>query len=209
MTSTTRITKIYRSRQTLSELLAAQGYDMTETQHFSINEVDTMYATSQLDILATRAADGCKVYVKYHSAPLSKNIRTAIDHIVEDLYVIDKVLTRRDTLIIVVDDEPNDSIVAKMKQYYNTAGIFIVMHNITRLQFNILQHVQVPKTEILTEDESVEFMRAHQISDKSKLPSISRFDPHALALCVRPGQICKFYRNSETAGESLYYRVCL
>jgi DNA-directed RNA polymerase subunit H (RpoH/RPB5) len=209
MTSTTRITQIYKSRCNLIKLLVAQGYDMTDKTNFSINEVNTMYWMSKMDIRAMRESDGCKVYVKYHSAPVSKNIRSAIDNIVDDLYVNEKTLTPRDTLIIVVDDEPNDSIIAKMKHYYDTAGIFIVMHYIKRLQFNILEHVLVPRMEVLSVEECAEFMRERQISDKSKLPSISRFDPHALALCVRPGQVCRIHRSSETAIETLYYRVCV
>jgi DNA-directed RNA polymerase subunit H (RpoH/RPB5) len=41
------------------------------------------------------------------------------------------------------------------------------------------------------------------------LPEISRFDPQALAICLRPGDIVKFLRGSETAGTYNYYRVCV
>ena len=42
-----------------------------------------------------------------------------------------------------------------------------------------------------------------------QLPEISRFDPQALALCIRPGDVCKFIRNSSTALEYNYYRICV
>ena len=42
-----------------------------------------------------------------------------------------------------------------------------------------------------------------------QLPEISRFDPQALAMCLRPGQICKFERDSATALKYEYYRICV
>ena len=48
-----------------------------------------------------------------------------------------------------------------------------------------------------------------QIKDKSQLPEISRFDPHALVVGVRPGNICLIQRSSLTALKTNYYRVCV
>jgi DNA-directed RNA polymerase subunit H len=209
MTSTTRVIQVYKSRRTLIDLLAAQGFDTSEYVDFSVNEIDTMYNNSQLDMLMTRESDGQKVYVKYHSSPAPKNINTALDNVIEDLYSVDEVLTPSDILVIVTDDDPKDTTVAKLKYLFDNAGIFVVMHNIKRLQFNILEHVLVPRTEVLTPAEKAEFMREYRVADASQLPEISRFDPHALALCVRPGQICRIYRNSETALQTVYYRMCV
>lgn len=202
-------TEIYQSRRTLVDILASRGFDVSEYTEFSPNEVDTMYNSCQLDMLVTRKSDGHTIYVKYHSSPVSKNIRTALDNMVEDLYLVEEILKPKDTLIVVVDDEPNEGLLAKMSYLFNHSGIFVVMHAIDRLQFNILEHVLVPRTEILTTEEAAEFMKTFRISDISQIPEISRFDPHALALCVRPGQICRFYRNSETALQTIYYRICV
>jgi DNA-directed RNA polymerase subunit H (RpoH/RPB5) len=43
----------------------------------------------------------------------------------------------------------------------------------------------------------------------SEFPEISRFDPLALALFLRPGRVCRLVRNSPTALASEYYRVCV
>jgi len=46
---------------------------------------------------------------------LSSKIRTKdLDEIIEDLFSIENVLTKKDTLIIITDDEQNDSIVARL-----------------------------------------------------------------------------------------------
>ena len=41
-----------------------------------------------------------------------------------------------------------------------------------------------------------------------ELPEISRYDPVAQAIGMRPGQICKIIRPSKTAITTDYYRLC-
>ncbi len=52
-------------------------------------------------------------------------------------------------------------------------------------------------------------MVRYNITDKSQFPQISRFDPVAKAICLRPGQVCKIIRPSKTAIETTYYRFCI
>lgn len=205
-TTSNRILTIYKSRMTMMELLHKQGYNMEEYQGFSINEIDAMYTNSQLDMLVTDK-DGKKTYVKYY---LSKQIRPAnLDDIIEDLYVIENILTKSDTLIIITEDEPNDTIVTKMKYLFDHDGIFVVIHNIKRLQYDITRHKLVPECTILSEADITALKTKYNIKELKQLPEISRFDPQALALSVRPGQVCEFLRESATAMNYKYYRVCL
>ena len=44
---------------------------------------------------------------------------------------------------------------------------------------------------------------------ENMFPEISRFDPVALAIGIRPGEICKIDRPSKTAIKSIYYRICI
>lgn len=205
--SSNRILKIYKSRNTILELLRMRGYNITDYSEFSINEIDAMYSNDQLDMLLTKENEE-KVYVKYYLN--SKNIRKEnLDTLVEDLFEIENVLTKKDTLIVIVNDEPNDTIVDRMKYLYDHDGVFIVMHNIERLQFNLLNHVLVPYTEILENSQVEELKKEYSLKNLTQLPEISRFDPHALAVCLRPGQVCKLQRKSSTALNYYYYRVCL
>jgi DNA-directed RNA polymerase subunit H (RpoH/RPB5) len=118
--------------------------------------------------------------------------------------VLENVLTKEDTLIVIIEDE-NDTIVEHMKYLYHRDEIFVVIHNMKRLQFNMLNHSLVPKMTILTEAEETEFMNTYKITDKTKIPEIS--DPQALALCIRPNKICRIERDSLTSLNYLYYRV--
>jgi len=207
-TSSKHILSVYKSRKNIVEILEQQKYDISEYNSFSINEVDSMHSNSQLDMLLHNHADNTKVYIKYHLA--SKQIKKQnLDDVIEDLYTIDNVLEKKDTLIIITEDEPNDTIVSYVKFLYDSIGIFVVIHNIKRLQFNILNHKLVPPTVILTPSEVDEFKLKYNINSLSQLPEISRFDPLALALCLRPGQVCLHKRDSMTALTTNYYRACV
>jgi len=204
-----RILSIYKSRGTILEILSDNlGYDTTEYEAFSINEIDAMYSNSQLDMLLKQKEGERKVYIKYYLT--AKQIRPQnLDDIIEDLFIIENVLTKDDTLVIITEDEPNDTITTKMKYLYDHDGIFVVIHNIRRLQFNILNHKLVPECTILQDKEIEDLKKKHNITNPMQLPEISRFDPQALAMCLRPGNICEFKRSSATAMFYNYYRVCV
>ena len=135
--------------------------------------------------------------------------KEVLDNVIEDLFTIEEVLTKKDTLIVIIDDEPNDTILTRLKYLYDHDGIFVIIHNIHRLQFNILNHTLVPHMHVLNEKEEIDFMKKYQIRDKSQIPEISRFDPQALVVGVRPGNICYIQRPSITALTTDYYRVCV
>lgn len=211
-TISSRITSIYKSRTTLLQQLEKQGYNTEDYSNFSMNEIDAMLSNSQLDMLLSHRDEGKKIYIKFYFTikQTNKQIKKdALDDIIEDLFSIDEVLTKNDTLIIIIDDEPNDTILTRMRYLFDHDGIFVIIHNIKRLQFNILDHSLVPFMRVLTDEEEPKFMLEKQISSKSQLPEISRFDPHAMVTCVRPGNICLIERSSVTAMTSNYYRVCV
>jgi DNA-directed RNA polymerase subunit H (RpoH/RPB5) len=211
-TPSSRIISIYKSRRTILELLDNEQYQVDDYLGFSVNEIDAMYTNSQLDMLLTNTTDERKLYIKYYVSPkqTAKQIRPAnLDEIVEDLFVIDNVLTKNDTLVIIIDDEPNETIINKIKYLYERDGIFVVIHNIQRLQFNILNHALVPKIQVLTDKETQELYAKYNLTSAAQLPEISRFDPQALAICLRPGKVCKITRDSATAMTHDHYRMCV
>ena len=207
-----RILTIYKSRLTIISYMEELNYNITDYNIFSINEIDAMFVNSQLDMLLKHNTEEKKVYVKYYfsAKTTSRQIRPqTLDTIIEDLYEIDSILTNRDTLVIIIDEEPNDTIVNKVKYIYERTGVFIVIHNIKRLQFNLLEHVLVPKFSILNEEEINVLKNDYNIKSLHLLPEISRFDPLALAIMLRPGEIVKLTRNSATALTNYYYRICI
>lgn len=206
--SSNRILTVYKSRKTVLSQLEDQGFHVGDYELFSINEIDAMYANDQLDMLVTRKTDGKKTYVKY-LLQIKQLRKDHLDQLVEDLYEVEQVLEKKDTLVVVVNEEPNDTIVTKMKYLYDHSGIFVVMHNIKRLQFNVLEHELVPSAVILTPEEVTELKTKFHIEKLSQLPEISRFDPQALAIGLRPGEVIRILRKSNTAMFYNYYRVCV
>jgi DNA-directed RNA polymerase subunit H (RpoH/RPB5) len=61
----------------------------------------------------------------------------------------------------------------------------------------------------LSEEEVEEVKIKYNINKLSQLPEISRFDPVAQVIGIRPGQVCEIIRSSKTAVNSKYYRVCI
>lgn len=207
-TTSNRILSVYKSRKNVLELLEKQGFNIDQYVNFSINEIDAMHSNNQLDMLLTSDNTQQKAYVKYYLT--TKQIKPdGLDNIIEDLFDIESVLTKTDVLIIIIEDEPNDTIITKVKYLYDRNGIFVVIHNIKRLQFNLLNHKLVPACKILDDKEINELKKTYKLENVSQLPEISRFDPQALAICMRPGQVVKFERESLTALKYHYYRVCI
>ena len=208
MSSNNRILRIYKSRVNVLKQLANQGYNVTDYSEFSINEIDTMFSNKQLDMLVTNENTDKKTYVKYYLD--AKQVRPQyLDEIIEDLYSVETILTKDDTLIVIIDGEPNETIITKVNYLYNHDGIFVVIHNISRLQFNIMEHSLVPPIKILSSAETVQLLSTYKLKDTTQLPEISRFDPQALAISLRPGQVCEIERKSVTAMKYEYYRLCV
>ena len=202
------ISTVFKSRQNLLKLLYQQDFDIKDYEEFSVNEVHVMYNNKQLDMMMTSKTDGenKKVYVKYH---LAKTLRREnINDYIDDLYNLEQVLTKNDTLILVIKQEPNESMINILSQIWEQDGIFIIIYNIDRLQFNILEHKYVPKHTILNDEEVKTMKKRYNIVNDTELPEISRYDPVAQAIGMRPGQICKIIRPSKTAITTDYYRIC-
>ncbi len=71
---------------------------------------------------------------------------------------------------------------------------------------DILNHVLVPKHEILTKEEEKEFLDKIRIK-KEDLPRIRKEDPAIRHLNPKLGDIVRIERKSPTAGKSYFYRV--
>lgn len=206
--SSDKIRAIYKSRSTLLELMDTQGYAVEDYIEFSLNEVDAMFNNDQLDMLLTHKENGKKTYIKYYTNGGQLHVRKMTE-MIDELYNIENVLTKDDDFIIVYEDDPNDTIVTDLKYLYDNEGIFVVVHNIKRLQFNILEHSLVPECRKLNAVETSDLMKKYNLSKLSQLPEVSRFDPQSLAICLRPGQVCEYKRQSNTAITTNYYRVCV
>ena len=197
---------IFQSRKTILELLDKQGYDISIYNNFSLNEIHTLYQNEQLDMFLENSKKK-KVYIKYH---LGKTLRDKnIYEFIEDLYNIEEMLKNTDTLIIITKSEPNQTLLKFLTHIWETEKKYIVTFSFKRLQFNILNHKIVPPHTVLSQSESNAIRQKYNIMNNEQIPEISRFDPVAQAICLRPGEMCKIIRPSRTSITSEFYRICI
>jgi DNA-directed RNA polymerase subunit H (RpoH/RPB5) len=205
MTDNTKILAVHKSRNILLDILKTRSYNIEDYSGFSINEIHALFVNKQLDILLTNNEER-KIYVKYY---LDKTIRPANVHdMIDDLFNIEQILTPNDDLIIIIKDEPNDTLQKLQNSIYEHDKIFITIINIDRLQFNILHHSLVPNHRVLSKEEAADIKTKYNIVLDSHIPGISRFDPVAQVLGIRPGELCEITRSSKTSITSKFYRFC-
>ena len=206
-TQSGQIIEIFNSRKTIIDLLESQKYDVSQYKDFGINDVNTLLQTSQMDMLLKKTTMDKSVYVKYH---LAKSLRPVnIYDYIEDLFTLDEVLKKKDDLIVIMKDEPNDTIRKTLTDIWEKEGIFISVINIKRLQYNIMKHQLVPPHFVLSSEEAAEVKRKYNIQDDSQIPDISRFSPVSQVIGLRPGELCRIERPSKTAIKAEFYRICL
>ena len=222
------ISQVYKSRSIVLELLKKQGYNINEYEGFSVNEINTMKTNNQLDMILEKNDNDTqtensvniddnndnvnvnkrnkKIYVKYY---LAKALRPGnLQEMIDDLFTVEEILTKDDTLMIVMKDEMNDAMANTVKDIWESEKIFIILQPLKRLQFNILEHVLVPPHRVLSEAEKIEVKIRYNIMNDNQFPEISRFDPVSQAIGIRPGEVCEIIRPSKTAISAPYYRIC-
>jgi DNA-directed RNA polymerase subunit H (RpoH/RPB5) len=82
----------------------------------------------------------------------------------------------------------------------------IEIFNENALMINLVEHVSSPQYEVLTNDETNEFLESYHVT-KNKLPILFSNDPAALYLNLKKGQIVRIIRNSEMTASSIAYRI--
>jgi DNA-directed RNA polymerase subunit H (RpoH/RPB5) len=211
--SSSLITSVYNSRKVILELMKRQGYLVNEYENFSVNEVNTMFNNKQSDMLLKKSEDNPatgkpdKIYIRYY---LGKTIRPQnIQEMIDDLFTLEEVLEKQDTLMIISKEDINDSLTTLLKNIWEQDGIFIIVQSIKRLQKVILDHVLVPPHKVLTSSEMDIVKEKYNIEDDSQFPEISRFDAVSQVIGIRPGQLCEIIRPSKTAITTKVYRICV
>ena len=201
------IIDVFKSRNNILNILKTRGFNINNYSGFSVNEIHSLVTNNLLDILITNTDTNKKVYIKYYD--LQKTIRpNNVHEIVDSLFNIEQVLNTEDDLIIIVKDEPNETLVNLQTSIYEHDNIYVNIINIARLQFNILEHSLIPKHRVLSKVEADEIRIKYNIESDEKIPSISRYDPVSQVLGIRPGEIFEITRPSKTAINSKFYRIC-
>ena len=74
--------------------------------------------------------------------------------------------------------------------------------------YNILDNNLVPPHRVLSNEEKEAISKEYNILEDTQYPEISRFDPVAIAIGLRPSEVVEITRSSPTALTTKYYRLC-
>lgn len=211
--------ELFISRNILLKRLEGLQYDVLPYINASIQEVNIMKETEQLDMMIHckyKNPDydyASKLYVHYL---MGKSLRPDnIYAVMNDLCETEGLLNPGDTILIVtnITDKLSDNIKQTLTKIWHTDyesnQIYITIDTVTALQFDVLKHESVPPHTHINNKEKVDaIMKKYNSTDTKDFPKISRFDPVAKAILLRPGQMCEIIRSSPVAIDSIYYRVC-
>jgi len=200
------ISKLYKSRHILLDILEKRGFKTDDYKSFGISEMKIYLKNKQLDMLLNNPKTKKKIYVKYHLSTLNdKKIYEYID----DLFHLEEILNENDELLIIIKNQNiNTTLEEIMNFIYIKDNIFVNIKKIDNYLFNILDHSMVPEHRVLNNKEKEFIINKYKISEEKQFPEISRFDAVATTIGLRPGELCEITRPSTTSITSKYYRLC-
>ena len=208
ITNSQIISHLFNSRKIILDLAKRRGFNTEEYNNFTVNDILVMHTNKQLDMLLTNNDTGKKIFYKYH---LTTKIRPAqVQDYIEDLFQLDDppILTKNDDLVIVGKDDPNPALKNLLHLEYEQNQYYVNIYNFHNYRSNILDNDLVPDHRILSDEEKEKVAKQYNIMKDENWPEISRFDPPAIAIGLRPGQVTEITRNSPTALETKYWRLC-
>ena len=134
----------------------------------------------------------------------TSNFKTLIDEMLETLF------QQGDEVIFILKDNVNnmETFDSMLEGYLASTGVFIQIFSLDNLLFNITKHQLVPKMRVISPEEKNEVLDRYSATP-GQMPQILKSDPQAKFLGVRKGDMCEIIRASETAGNSITYRMCL
>jgi len=203
------IDTVYRSRMTLLDLLDERGYDVDKYRKFSPAEISVaVEAFPSLSFKVSKRDDSTKVCdVRY-----AKVSRQKLDTFFDDIPEED--INNTEVIVMMMEELADAHHKTALLQYMkNKHGkeykLRVYFFNIQKIVVNPLNHVLVPKHEIVPQEEHKQLLDSMYITSKAKLPEIKfHLDPITRCIGAVPGDIIKITRPSQSAGETVYYRVC-
>lgn len=207
------IEKIHKSRTTVLSMLNDRGIDVSSLNQYTQHEIEIIYNSIKINNKEINGLDILlespnKVLVKY---VFNNKIRISnITSIVEDL--IEEYLGENDTLILILNSQSitsQDALENHFNNIYKSKKIFCQYFLLDRITYNITEHSLVPKHEVISNEEANNLLVKYSVTNFSQFPVIYKTDPVAKYYGMKPGNVCKIYRPSETAGQHINYRYCV
>ncbi len=224
------IDQLYRSRQTILEILKSRDYNTKPYENFGPGEIEAMLVATASNNKDVDRGTAFRIDVEREAKPDSKwadspirkcrviyvftrlkNRLAAFMQKLTDSKASEDAVTPNDTEVIVIlalaEGEPVvDAFHSGAYSSYSRGKFRISFFRLANLVIHPSSHILVPKHEYIPKKE-VETLFSP--TERSKLPFI-RFheDMQARILGLVPGDVVKITRPSPAAGEYTIYRIC-
>jgi DNA-directed RNA polymerase subunit H len=206
------IDNIYRSRMTLLDILETRGYNVDKYRKFSPVEAAAAAASfSSLSFKVTKKDDETKVCDIRYATPTRQKLDTLFNDIE------DEDTENTEVIVMMIAPVADAHHMIALKEYMKLKDgetkerrkLRVAFFSIETLVINPMNHILVPKHEIVPQEKHKDLMESMYITSKSKFPEIKfHIDPIARCIGAVPGDIVKITRYSPSSGEAIIYRVC-
>ena len=190
---------LYRTFNTVKEMLTDRGTDISNLNSISSNEFDILSRQNENNVFQIDVNDTMKI-VYY------LNIKFKIADLRKHLIPYDESSPLK-TIIIIFKERINNF---NHKNVEELSELDVQVFTMKELMFNITKHELVPKHEVIKDDQEIsDLVQKHNLKSKLQFPIILKTDPMARYLNIQSGDIVKITRNSPSAGTSIFYRCCV
>lgn len=212
---------LYRSRQVILQILAAKGYNVKPYETFGPFEIETMVTNSRemsmrMDV-RREVPEGSNLpnrcIVEYALPKVKNRLASFLSRFTEteegepafDYETTEAIVLTLEP--VTIDSEPFHNAALSL---WSNQKLRISFFDAHALVFNPLEHMLVPRHEIVPTEEHPALLKSLYSKSKLQLPMIKfHRDPIARLLSAVPGDILKITLASPQAGETVKYRVCV
>ena len=188
---------VFNSYKTIQEMFEARNKPAIaeELKRISNSELEELVRTKNVFCIDTQNT----LRVVYYLEPKLKvqDVKSLLLPEVENF----------DHILLVIREKTTSSNVNNILDISKNIQVF----ELRELQFNISNHVLVPKHRLIeANDETINsIFQKLNIKSRSQLPVILKTDPMAKFLNAKTGDLVEITRYSPTSGEHIFYRICV
>lgn len=183
--------------ETLKKMYSARGYDIRDSDGMGSSQLKEMVTRMPVIVLNMVVVD--------RKSGLEDELRVMFNLLakVRMSDIAKRLHAEANNIIVVRERIPPNSLKSLKDISYE-------LFELRELQYNIIDHVLVPKHEVITDEAEIATL-VTEYNAKSKLhfPLLLRSDPVARYLGVKSGQLVRITRTSPSAGEYVLYRCCV
>jgi len=202
---------INTSRTTILEMLELRGYDISSISNNLLITNETDQDKLAIKVKNEDANEITHVYYNISNTRTNhKKLSSKVESIMKTINEENKRKNTEINIIFIVLDLITPSVREVIKILNKKYNIYMQVFPIKQLMFNVTKHRIVPKHIRIKKLANVkDFLQSLHIDTLEKLPKILSSDPVAMFIGLRPGELCKVIRPSQSAGIHNVYRYCI